>query len=452
MRLPNYLGANLSFQARALLVKNVQVRALSVKIDETIRPFRSLSLVASLIVPLLVLTDTARATDDEIGQMRLAAHQLAGAQLSSGLLDFDIDFLVGQGGGSGNTDIDRTAFIARQAAAAWSLAKYLAWSKDSSVSGPVQQLIATFGSLSLPVGKSSAQRWLETTRILSTPIGRYELRATLELLGLLYRPTGDGKLLAYEGGYATTWAGSTALALGTELEYFRATGDNRFANLRSSWLNGLLALHVPSRGFREYPGSLEEAAYANGETWLALATYTALFPADAAVNAMLKSYDDYVLGKYSAEPNVQFYSWGMMAAAQRLATTSDSKFTDFIAAQVSHFVDQKFSGADARENSCSFVEGLAAAGAVLVRHDEYRALREKLLTRINREMTKNRELQITIGMIQIEFPGGTFRSTRLAEYVGAFLSDGGNPYVRIDITAHCLSALVELRSIEAARR
>jgi hypothetical protein len=67
-------------------------------------------------------------------------------------------------------------------------------------------------------------------------------------------------------------------------------------------------------------------------------------------------------------------------------------------------------------------------------------------------MTKNRELQITIGMIQIEFPGGTFRSTRLAEYVGAFLSDGGNPYVRIDITAHCLSALVELRSIEAARR
>jgi hypothetical protein len=166
---------------------------------------------------------------------------------------------------------------------------------------------------------------------------------------------------------------------------------------------------------------------------------------------MLKNYDDYLLRKYSAEPNEQFYSWGPMAAAQRLTTSSDSKFTDFIAAQASHFVHRQFSSAEARENSCSFVEGLAAAGAVLVRLDEYRELREKLLTRINREMTKNRALQIIMGMTQIDFPGGTFHSTRLAEYVGAFLSDGGNPYVRIDITAHCLSALVEIRSIAAAR-
>jgi hypothetical protein len=317
------------------------------------------------------------------------------------------------------------------------------------MSGAVQHLIATFGSLSLPVGKLTSQRLLERTHILSTPIGRYELRAILELLGLLYRPTGNGRLLSYESGYPTAWTGSTALALATELEYFGATGDDRFAELRSSWLKGLQTLHVLGRGFREYPGSIEEAAYVNGETWLALATYAALFPADERVRVLLSQFDGYLLEKYSAEPDRRFYSWGTMAAARRLATTSDSKFAVFIAAQASHFVDHEFPTATSPENSCAIVEGLAAAATVLAKHDEHRALLERLMTRINREMTKNRALQIPTGMIQLDFPGGTFRSTRLAEYAGAYLSAGGNLYSRIDVTAHCLSALMEMQSIAA---
>jgi hypothetical protein len=416
------------------------------------RRIRSRSVAAAaLITAVLSLAGTERAIADEVDQMRLAAHQLAGAQLPSGLLDFDIDFLAGQGGGSGVTDIDRTAFIARQAGAAYSLAKYLTWSKDTGVNGAVQHLIATFGSLSLPVGKLTTQRWLERARLLSTPIGRYELRAILELLGLLYRPTGDGRLLSYEGGYATAWTGSTALALATELEYFAATSDNQFAELRSYWLNGLRTLHVPGRGFREYPGSIEEAAYVNGEAWLALATYAAYFPADEHVRAMLSHYDDYVLGKYSAEPNEQFYSWGTMAAARRLATTSDTKFADFIAAQASHFVDHAVPAVQLLENTCALVEGLAAAATVLAKHDDHRVLLGRLLTRINREMAKNRALQIPTGITQLDFPGGTFRSPRLAEYAGAYLSGGGNLYVRIDFTAHCLSALMQMQSIAAGR-
>jgi hypothetical protein len=152
---------------------------------------------AILVTAILSLAGTERVSAD-MNQMRLAAYQLAGAQLSSGLLDFDMDFLVGQGGGSGETDVDRTAFIARQAAAAYALAKYLTWAKDAKVSGAVRHLIATFGPLSLPVGKATSQQWLESTRLLSTPIGRYELHVILELLGLLYRPTGDGRLVCTE--------------------------------------------------------------------------------------------------------------------------------------------------------------------------------------------------------------------------------------------------------------
>ena len=405
-----------------------------------------------LITAVLGLTATGGAVADDFDQMQLAAHQLAGAQLSSGLLDFDIDFLAGQGVGNGDTDIERTAFIARQADAAYVLAKYLAWSKDTSVSASVQRLIAALGSLSLPVGKSATQRWLESTHILSTLIGRYRLRAILERLGWLYLPTGDGRLVSYKGGYGTAWAGGTALALVAELEYFRATSDNRFAELRSSWLEGLRTLHVPGRGFREYPGSIEEQAYANGETWLALATYAALFPTDEATRALLSRYDDYVMGKYSAEPDRQFYSWGTMAAAQRLAITFDSKFAEFITAQAKHFVDQELPAVQRRENTCALVEGLAAAAAVLAKHGGDRALLHRLTTHIDREMTKNQALQIPTGTIQLDYSGGTFfRSTRLAEFAGAYLTGGGNLYARIDITAHCLSALMEMQGITAGR-
>jgi hypothetical protein len=409
-------------------------------------------LAAAVAVWVLSFASTVSAAADEIESLRLAAYQLAGAQLSSGLLDFDINFIAGEGAGSGKTDLERTAFIARQASAAYALAKYLKWSKDGGVSGTVQRQITAFGSLSRPVSKLAIQQIIESVRLLSTPIGRYELRAILDFLGLLYRPTGNGGLLAYEGGYATAWTGSTALAIATELEYFGATGDNRFAELRWSWLQGLQTLHVPGRGFREYPASIEEAAYVDGETWLALATYEALFPADETVKAIIDQYDDYLLGKYSGEPNPQFYSWGTMAAARRLTTTSDSKFADFIAEQASHFVDLELPAADQRENTCALVEGLAAAAAVLAKHAEHLTLFGKLMARINREMTKNQALQISKGAVQLDYQDGAFfRSPRLARYAGAYMSGGGDLYARIDITAHCLSALLEMQGIAARR-
>ena len=405
---------------------------------------------AIVIVAALVGTGHARAGD--IDQMRLAAHQLASAERPSGLLDFDYDFLAGDAIGSGRTDIEKTAFIAREADAAYALAKYLAWSKDPSVTATVRRLIATFGSLSMPVGKSSVQRGLETLHILSLPVGRYKLHELLEAQGLLYQPKGAGKLVAYEGSYKTAWAGATALALLAELEYLRATGDNQFAALRASWLDGLRVLHIPGRGFREYPGSIEETPYANGETWLALATYVALFPKDERLSALLSSHDDYVIEKYSAEPELQFYSWGTMAAVQRLATTSDAKFAAFIAAQTRHFLGQEVPTAQQDQNSCAFVEGLAAAAAALAKRGGQPELVQQLTSRIDHEMTRNRALQIAPGLTELDFPSGaSVRSAHLVDYAGAYLAGAGALYVRIDVTAHCLSALVEMQGIVANR-
>src|SRR5689334_20604335 len=124
-----------------------------------------------------------------------------------------------------------------------------------------------------------------------------------------------------------------------------------------------------------------------------------MFPADEIARTLLSQYDDYVMGEYSAEPDRQFYSWGTMAAAQRLATTSDSRFADFIAAQANHFVDQEFPAVQRRDNTCALVEGLAAAAAVLVKHGGDRALLQRLMTRIDREMTKNQTLQILTGTL-----------------------------------------------------
>jgi hypothetical protein len=408
--------------------------------------------IAIFIALPLSLANASKVLADDLEQMRLAAQQLAGSQLSSGLLDFDFDFASGEENGSGNTDIERSAYIAREAGSTYVLAKYLALSRDTRITPVIQRLITTLGSLSLPVSKSTSQRLLEGARLLSIPIGRYKLQAMLTNLGLLYEPRGRARLLSYEGGYQTAWVGSTALALLAELEYFRATGDNQFAELRSAWLDGLRILHVPGRGFREYPASIDEVAYGNGESWLALASYAAMFPADERARDLLSGYDDYVLEKYSTAPNRQFFSWGMMAATKRLESTSGTKFEAFIATQATHFVDLEVPAAQRSDNSCAFVEGLVAAASVLGRQGSHGDLIEKLISRTNLEMMKNRALQIPSGTTQLDFPSGaSFRSPRLGDFAGAYLIASGNLYSRIDITAHCLNALMELHGIPMGR-
>jgi len=77
--------------------------------------------------------------------------------------------------------------------------------------------------------------------------------------------------------------------------------------------------------------------------------------------------------------------------------------------------------------------------------------KEKLLTRINREMTKNRGSRSQLHDPD-RVPGGTLRLYAASEYVGAFLSDAEIH------TCGLISQIIasprwwNMRSIEAARR
>lgn len=383
----------------------------------------------------------APAKADDRTQVRLAVDHLIAAQLPSGLFSYDFDFLKD----------DRTGedHIVRQAAAANVLAEYYLHTKDERMRPAIEAALKAFGEMSLPIGKRTAQTALERIGLLSVPIGRYKLRATLDWLGLLYRPDGTGKVVSGDEDYGRAHTGATALALLTELEYFRASGDKRFADLRRAWLEGLMSLHIAGRGFRYSPEVIDEEAYYNGESWLALAYYNDVFPQDQATAAVLSRVDDYLMEKYAdspRSPRTQFFHWGAMAAVVRFTTTSDRKFSDFAREQARHFLDALRPKLDPDRNSCALVEGLAAAAAVLIAsRDDDTALLKRIQERIGEEMTKNRGLQIRPGQQRLELGGdASLLAPHLSEYAGAFLAGPYSPMTRIDLTQHCISAMIKL--------
>ena len=398
--------------------------------------------IAILCVVALAVITVAPSRSGDRDRMRLAAEHLVGAQLSSGLFHYDFDFIVG---GPSTSD-----HMARQAGTAYGLAEYYLHTKHDTVRRAIEAALSKFGALSLPIGKGTVQTALEKIRLLSIPFGRYKLRVMLDRLGLLYEAEGDGKLVSSDDDYGNALAGTTALALLTELHYFRATGDARFAELRAGWLEGLLHLRIPGRGFKESPTSIEESPYFNGETWLALAFYNGTFPEDEATAAMLPDLDDYLMEKYTGVPQIGFYHWGAMAAAVRFATTSDNRFADFAREQARQFLDDLRPEVHPGVNSCYSVEGLSAAAATLRasgHNDTY--MINRIGARIRAEMKKNRALQILPGQQRLKLGGGAYlASPRLPVYVGAFLAGVNRPYTRIDYTQHCLAAMIKLERYE----
>jgi hypothetical protein len=383
---------------------------------------------------------------DESSPARRAAHQLMGAQLLSGQFAFEHDFLLGGRRAGTERGLGRLEYITRQAAAAYGLSDYFLYDPQADIGRALVAVLRNLGELSLPVAKAPTQAALEATGILALPVGRYKLHAALQWLRLLYRPAGAGRLVSYDRSYETAWGGATALALLTELQFYRASGDAQFAPLRQAWLQGLLVLYDSGRGFRELPGSIEENALSNGEIWLALAYYTRLFPDDRATSAVLSRMDDYMTKTYGTRPDAGFYSWGMKAAAQRLNSTRDAKFSRFIAQQSRAYLDRVGPPAGLDANSCAVVEGLATALRVLMSaKNPDRDLIVSLRQRVHSEMAKNRLLQIQPGQTRIELGNNAYLSSpSIADYAGAFLAGTHEPYVRIDYTEHCISALLEL--------
>lgn len=379
---------------------------------------------------------TAQPTDRNRQQQ--AVEYLLAAQLPSGLFVYDFDFVADRSVESDN--------IVRQAGVAYILAEYYRYSPDPRVRRAIEATLKRLGELSLPIGKSRLQSALEQTGLLSLPIGRYKLRSALERFGLLYRPSGDGKVISLDGKYGGALSGAVAVALLAELQYYQATADERFASLRSSWLEGLLSLRIPRGGFRISPGFIDDTPFFDGEGWLALAYYHGIFPRDQRTLSALENLEAYLMTRYAKEVTTGFYQWGAMAAALRLEQTSNPRFLSFIRAQARTVLEAPRRDEWRDDSSCADMEGLAVAARVLrAQKDVDGPLLEQVAGRLNEEMEKNRELQIPPNEGRMAFGKGVqLISPKLREFAGAFLVGRFRPYTRVDETAHCLSAMTKL--------
>ncbi len=373
--------------------------------------------------------------------MRLTVDGWLASQTDEGLFPYGLDFLA-----DSPLEPNRVspANLIRQAGSASALAQYYQYTRDARLAEPLRRAIAALAARSLPIGKSRSQHWVERTRILSLPFARWKLRSALEQFGLLYSKTGDGRVISSNGTYVTARAGIVALGLLTELVYASASGDNRFAQLRAAWLEGLLSLRIPGQGFREAPTSIDSSPFYDGEGWLALAVYADLHRDDARASAAIAEFDDAMIERYSQNPNPSFYHWGAMAAAQRHATTRDPRFLAFVQEQAGHFFRHFQPRLKPYANNCADMEGLAATLAVLDRSGGGdTALAEQIRRWLSEEAAKLPRLQIKRGQIGMQLGGSAqLQAPRMLNFPGAFLLGVYQPTTRVDAAQHCLSAMI----------
>jgi hypothetical protein len=383
----------------------------------------------------------ATAVPDIPAIMRLTVDSWVAPSQAGDFLPYGFDFMADQ-----PIEPDRIspANLIRQATAAAALANYYDYTKDTRGRDRVRRTLLAFGRLSLPIGKTRTQRFIEGTRILSFPMGRWKLKAALDRFGLLYRPTGDGKVVSPNGNYAEALVGTVALALLTELIYANASGDASFAGLRAAWLEGLLGLRIPGGGFRQDPLAIDDSDYGNGEAWLALAVHGDMHPDDSRAMDALLDLDDTFVRRYSEKPSVNFVGWGGMAAAQRYRTTHDPKFLAFMRKLSDGSVEQFQRRFRAEANNCAAMEGIASIVAALQQSGEKDTDRMRfMLDWLSGEAAKLERLQIKPGQQGLPLGGSAYLGApRMAEYAGGFLAGIYEPLTRVDAAGHCLSAML----------
>jgi len=379
-------------------------------------------------------TDTAPAADEE--RLRWAVEHTISTQQPDGLFRYDFDFISGARTGGDN--------VVRQAGTLFALGEYLLHIGDPRLEPVLRAGLEGLADLSLPIGRSAAQSALESLgvfRITSWTLGR-----VLNRLGLLYGTDGDGLVVAGDGSYPSALCGATSLALLAELEYWGATGDDRYRELREAWLRGLLTLHVPGKGIRGSPTTLSQDPYVDGEGWLALAVYHDNFPDDDLAACGLRALEDHILDHYGRRPHRFFYHWGAMASAERYASSGEARLADFAAAQAEWILSDRPAELSRPHPTCSLIEGLASAHAVIQAHGGREALAARIRERVEFELARNRAMQIPPGAERVDFAGGASLATpSLRDNAGAFLEGDLRAYTRTDITQHCISALLKAR-------
>lgn len=256
---------------------------------------------------------------------------------------------------------------------------------------------------------------------------------------------GDGLLPSEDGTPGGGRAGGAALALLAELFHSRAIAADFRRDLREGWFRGLMAQQLPD-GIAQVPGDTAADSYATGETWLALAHYVDFQPEAAGVAAMLQRLEASIMARYLAAPDRMFAHWGMMAAAQRLTTTGEPRYRDFLKLFAANYVAELMPSPDSGANTCAALEGVIAAATALDRHGAS-DIAATLRGRIETDLVHNFDLQLA-DSTRLEFgPGQYYEDPKLKNLVGAFRNGAYVLRTRVDSTQHCLSALLLYRQM-----
>lgn len=379
-------------------------------------------------------------TRDRDAMMRAVAEYWLASQQADGLLPYGFDFLTGKA----DDDVTSTGFIAREAGAIWVWARYYDAVRDERYVLPLRRGLQALANHSIPFGKPRAQWVLDAMRVYQAPFGRMTLTRALRSAGLLYSSEGTASALT-ASGLDGAWTGSTALALLAELEYARATGDQRFAASRSAWRDALIALYAPGHGFREGPSSIDDDDdYAAGEAWLALAAYSAFDPHDARVRDVLADVDRALIARLTQRPSTPTFQWSAMAALQRWRTTRDPRFVEFARDQSRVFITRlpRRVTEDPYGNRCAWLEGFGAMRTLLMEAgDDVTGLDAAIAG----EAVRLPRLQIA-GEPRMPLGGGGYLvSPALPRFAGAFLWQEYGRDTHVDAEAHCLSALLLMK-------
>jgi hypothetical protein len=189
---------------------------------------------------------------------------------------------------------------------------------------------------------------------------------------------------------------------------------------------------------------MDATPYFDGEAWLALAHYQRAFPQDRRLGELLADVDAALMNEYGGAFKVDFFHWGTMAAAARYADTKERKFLDFIKAQTLAFLDRKKDKVS-NSNTCASVEGVAdALGSLLIAGEGSSELAKRARRWASTEMQKAKQLQIQPGQKELVFSNARIIAPRMQEFAGSFRSGIYAANTQVDLTQHCLSAMVKL--------
>jgi hypothetical protein len=167
------------------------------------------------------------------------------------------------------------------------------------------------------------------------------------------------------------------------------------------------------------------------------------------VSEFLTDVDDALIRKYEGEFKIDFFHWGTMAAAARFADTKEKKFLDFIKAQTGAFLDRKKDHVD-NDNNCASIEGVAdVLEALLSAGEGGSELAERARGWASTEMRKVKQLQIQPGQKELVFSNSRIIAPRMQEFSGSFRSGIYAANTQVDLTAHCVSAMVKLERYNA---